>query len=174
MPLLQGLPPDKRTPSRLWSQLDPGTRRLAAQSLYDSKCDDDDGRTQADRAIASALRYREASVRRLSHDKRADYVARAAHPDDSLATSLLLALHLLHRRPMLSAFLDELDIPHANGVIESGHVVDVSDAERLSSAVAKLRAGYPTGEVDLYLASLVTMDPKTWGRLIGTLAQQAD
>lgn len=165
MDLIDELPEGKLTPSRLWSAMDVETRRIAAGSLYEQADDDASDRREAENAIAKALRFRPESVRKLPAARRADYLARVVCPDDSLASSLLIALHLVHRRPMLSAFLDELGIPQHGGLIDSGHEIDPLDAAQLESAVARLRESFPTAEVELYLASLAAMDADVWSGL---------
>lgn len=159
----------KLTPARLWSELDPATRTLAAESLYAYAWEDGSPRAEADRAIAATLRFREQAVRRLPLGKRAHYVAHAVRPGDALASSLLMALHLTHRRALLETFLNELAIPHKNGIIDDNHRLEPFPPERLAAAVRRLRAGFAAAEVELYLSSLLAMDPAAWGGLGGVL-----
>lgn len=166
MPLLLDLPLDRLTPSRLWGAIDAETRRLAARCLYDPDRDDPGGRAKADAAIASALHFRPAAVRRLPVDKRVDYLARAVHPDDSLATTLLRALHLPRRSEMLGVFLDALGIPQQGGVIDTDDELDAPSGEELVAAVGALRDSFPAEEVDVYLATLLSMEPEFWGSLV--------
>jgi hypothetical protein len=165
MPLNRKIPAEELTPARLWAELDDDTRRLAARSLYRGEWEDPMGRREADLAIAEVLRFREVAVRKLSADRRVDYLLRAVRPDDSLARSLLLALHLGQRKPILESFLDALEIPHEGGMIDENFDLEPPDAARLTGAVEKLRAGFPDDEVEIYLASLLAMDPETWASL---------
>ena len=162
MRLLKDLPLAKLTAARLWSALDPPTRTLAAQALFDG---DRSIRNQADHAIATTLRFRDAGVRKLSVNKRVDYLVQVVRPDDNLASSLLMALHLGYRQALLRCFLDELQIPNENGLIASGHEVSPLDTERLGPAVGTLRERFDKTEVELYLASLLVLDPDVWGGL---------
>ncbi len=166
MSLLADLPLDTLTAARLWSALDPPTRTLAAEALFDG---DPSTRAQADHAIATALRFRDAGVRKLSVKKRIGYLVRVVRPDNELASSLLMALHLGCRQPLLGTFLDELQIPHEHGLIASGHEVGPVPAETLEPAVGKLRERFDQAEVELYLASLLALDSDTWGALTGIL-----
>jgi len=166
MSLLQDLPLDRLTPSRLWGAIDAETRRLAARCLYDPERDDVGGRAEADAAIAAALRFRAAAVRRLPVDKRVDYLTRAVRPDASLATALLRALHLPLRSEMLGTFLDALGIPQQGGVIDTDDELNAPGGEELVAAVGALREGFPADEVDIYLASLLSMEPEFWGALV--------
>lgn len=125
-------------------------------------------------ALARSLRFREAAVKKLSLDKRATYLARSLQPDDSLAASLLLALHVEHRRPLLSDFLDALEIPHDRGMIAEDHIVAPPPPERLAAAVETVFAAHPAEDVTLYLAALLAMDPDTWGGLANVLENRPD
>jgi hypothetical protein len=161
MQLLSGIPLEKLTPSRIWAELDPETKALAAQALY-SRSEEAGNREEANRAIASALRFRVQAVRRLPLEKRVRYLARAVHPDDALASSLLTKLHLEHRAEMLGAFLDTLEIPQRDGLIDEQFELQPIDAPKLSAAAGRLRERFPAEEVEVYFATLVAMDPEIW------------
>lgn len=156
---------DGLAPGELWPLLDDPTRRLAAQSLYRGGGASLSDRREADRAIASAVRFREAAVRQLPVERRVRYLVDAVHPDDSLASSLLISLHLQHRSAMLEAFLDRLEIPQQGGLIDGDHTLAPPDPERLARAADELFERFPGAEVELYLASLLALDPEIWGGL---------
>ena len=162
MPLLQNLALDKLTPARLWSALDEPVRRLAVHAMYD---DDPELRGQADQALAEALRFRPAGVRKLSVDKRVDYFVRRVRPDNTLASTLLTTLHFARRRALLGAFLDALDVPNDDGLIPPGHEPEPFAADRLAPAVDGVRGRFDAPDVDLYLATLLALDPQVWGGL---------
>ncbi len=162
MSLLQNLPLDMLTPARLWSALDEPVRRLAIHAAYG---DDPDLRAQTDQALADALRFRPAGVRKLPVAKRVDYFVRRVRPDNPLASNLLTTLHLAHRRALLGAFLDALDIPNDDGLIAPGHEPEPVGADRLAPAVDALRGRFDGPDVDLYLATLLALDPHVWGAL---------
>ncbi len=160
--LLHNLPLEKLTPARLWTALDESVRRLAVGAMYD---DDPDLRREADQALADALRFRPAGVRKLPVDKRVDYFVRRVRPDNSLASTLLTTLHLAHRRPLLGAFLDALEVPNDDGLIPPGHEPEPFEGDRLAPAVDGLRGRFEAPDVDLYLATLLALDPDVWGGL---------
>jgi hypothetical protein len=161
MQLLGCIPLEKLTPSRVWAELAPEAKALAAQALY-ARSEEAGNREEANLAIASALRFRIQAVRQLPVEKRVHYLVRAVRPDDSLASSLLTKLHLEHRAGMLSSFLDALEIPQRDGVIDEEVELEPIDAARLSAAADRLRERYPADEVEVYLATLVAMDPDIW------------
>ncbi len=155
----------RATPAMLWAELDAETRRLAARSVYSPEWDDAASRAEANEAIARALRFRKAAVGRLPIEKRIDYLVRAVHPDDSLVGTMLRALHLTLRRKMLVDFLAALEIPQQDGVIEADEPIDPPHPAKLRAAVSGLLQSYPRADVELYLASLLAMDPGVWGDL---------
>jgi hypothetical protein len=152
-------------PSQLWASLEPEVRLAAARSLYSHDWGEAPTRREADFAIMQGMRFRESAVRQLPVDRRAQYVARSIRPTDSLAGSMLLALHLEQRRAMLSAFLDALKIPHADGLIDEDHDMKPPSAASLAKAVKSLSEQFPADEVELYLATLYVLDRVTWAGL---------
>jgi len=156
-------------PSQLWASLEPEIRLAAARSLYAHDWGEAPTRREADFAIMHGMRFRESAVRQLPADKRAHYVARSIRPTDSLAGSLLLALHLEERRAMLAAFLDALAIPHENGLIAEDHDLKPPTAAALTKAAKALSAKFPADDVELYLATLYVLDRHTWAGLESVL-----
>jgi hypothetical protein len=165
MSLREKVEPAGLSPSELWAALEPETRRLASEAFYDRGGQGGAGRREADLAVASALRFREAAVRKLPVERRIDYLLRVVRVDDSLACSLLLALHLEHRVPLLEAFLDRLGVPQIGGLIDEDWDLEPPGREKLAAAAEGIRGQFPAEEVDLYLLSLLAMDPETWGEL---------
>lgn len=156
---------DDLTPARLWPQLDDQTRALAARTVYG----DSHWRREADVAVADALRFRPLAVKKLPLEKRVSYLLSAVRPDDSLASTLLLALHLEHRTAMLQTFLDKLNIPNDGGMIDEEHDLQAPRPDELSAAVKSLLARFDRQEVQVYLVSLLAMDPGTWGGIASVI-----
>lgn len=173
MRLLERLPLDELVPSDIWAELDPETRRRAAEALYRGGASSESGRRHADVALAARLNFREVAVRRLPVERRVQYLVGRVRPDDALASSLLLAMHLDHRRSLLEAFLTLLEIPNQNGLIRDDHDLRPPEAGRLAGAVEALYGSHAADEVDLYLASLVAMDPHAWSGLVPILRARA-
>ena len=156
-------------PSQLWASLEPELKLAAARSLYAHDWGEAPTRREADYAIMHGMRFRESAVRQLPVDKRAQYVARSIRPSDSLAGSMLLALHLEERRAMLSAFLDALAIPHVDGLIDENHDMKPPAATALAKAAKKLGEQFPAADVELYLATLYVLDRDSWAGLASLL-----
>lgn len=162
MSLLERITIERLTPVRLWEALDGETRLTAARALYRRDWGEPSTKREADLSIAAAMRFRDAAVRQLPVDRRAQYLAKARIPTDSLASSLLMALHLEQRSELLGAFLDALGIPHESGLIDEAHDVEAPTPEAIASAAVTLFERFPAVEVETYLASLVAMDAETW------------
>jgi len=153
---------DRCTPAQLWAALDPDVRLAAARSLYAHDWGNNPAKREADATIMMAMRFREAAVRQLPVERRAQYLAKSVRPGDSLASSLLLALHLEERRAMLSSFLDALGIPHVDGLISEDHEPQPPEPAQLERAADELAAKFPRADVDVYLAALYVLDRDTW------------
>ena len=162
MPLLDSFSPDTLTPTRLWTALDLPTRELAAKAAMDS---DPETRAQAIHAISSTLNFRRAGILKLPTDKQVYYLTSRVRPDHELASSLLLALHLKYRQDLLGSFLDQLRIPHDNGLVATEYNLQPMDTSTLKPAVHSLREQFDEIEVEVNLATLVALDPDTWGAL---------
>ena len=173
MSLLAELPLDDLSPSRLWSSLPVETRMLAGKAIYSPDWEDAQARKEVNLSIAMAIRFREVAVRKLPVDKRAGYLAKAVRPDDGLAATLLLALHLVERKDMLQAFLDKLGIPNDGGLIDEKHDPEPPENETLEAAAAHIYAEFEDDAVDVYLASLLAMDADAWEGLTGILQARA-
>ena len=171
MSILADLDLDRFGPAALWRALDVPVRELAARAMWTSE--EEDVRLEASMALSQQLRFRPQFVAKLPLAKRVGYLARQVRPDDMLAGSLLLALHLGERRPLLTTFLDALEIPHEDGVIDEDHDLAPPEEGPLKAAVGTLDEHYPTGAVDIYLATLLALDPDTWGPLRPVLGARA-
>ncbi len=164
---------DGLSPARLWSRLEPDVRLLAARSLYAHPWGENPAKREADVAIAMALRFREQAVRQLPTDKRAQYLARNVQPSETLASSLLLALHLEQRRAILREFLGALEIPNDDGVIAEDHDLEAPPQAKLAAAVARISEAFPGPDVEVYLLTLLALDPESWGGLEAILRERA-
>jgi hypothetical protein len=137
-------------------------RRRAARAFWmDEQAADD--QVQAVLMIASQKKFRPKSVLSLDVDRKAHHLATVLSLPDALAARTLVVYHLAEQRPMMGAFLDALGIAHENGLIQADDVKP--DPEKIGAAVATLRETYPAEDVALYLDTLLSQDPDTWGAL---------
>jgi hypothetical protein len=150
-------------PSKLWRRL-PVERRTEAAALFWSDEQSIDQQLEAVTAIASHMKFRPRSVADLPLEKKARYLATLPNVSDTIAARALVTYHLERQRPMMGAFLDSLGIAHENGLI-SDETVAKPDEQKLRHAAADLASKFPPDDVSLYLATLVSQDPDTWGGL---------
>lgn len=171
MSLLEQLDFEGLSPAGLWSQLDDPTRETAVRSVYADG--PGGGKVEADMAIANALRFRPNAVKQLPLERRVGYLLKSVYIDDSLASTILLALHLGERSPILEAFLDALGIPQQGGLIEESYDLEPPDSAALGAAAGALYERFKPPHVDLYLAALLALDPDSWGGLREVLTARA-
>lgn len=150
-------------PSRLWRRL-PLDRRIEAASLFWDDEHSEEQQMEAVASIANQMKFRPRSVIGLAPDRRAKYLAQLPNVSDAIAARALVNYHLERQRPMMAAFLDALGIPHENGLI-TDETVPKPDEEKLKAAAAELAATFDPADVAMYLSTLVSQDPDTWGGL---------
>jgi len=162
------------TPSRLWRRMTLDQRQRAAMAFWsDPEATED--QLQAALIIAQQKKFRPKTVVNLDLDRKARHLATLVSLPENIAARALVIYHLAEQRPMMSAFLDALGIAHDNGLIKEDSVKP--DEAKMPAAVEALRGQFPADAVELYLDTLRSQDPETWGALerIGQgQAQQSD
>jgi hypothetical protein len=154
--------PDSMSPSRLWKRMTFDQRLAAARAFWNDEQAADD-HVQAVLLIAQQKKFRPKTVLSLELERKARHLASVVSLSDGLAARILVVYHIAEQRPMMSAFLDALDIRHDNGVIEDD--VAAPAPEKIGSAAAALAERFPPDSVSLYLNTLFSQDPETWGAL---------
>jgi hypothetical protein len=162
------------TCQRLWKSLTPDERLSAATHFWKEPSGEVVGTALG--ALVKARHLRPQAARALPQDAQARILATVLEPGEGLAAALLVALHLGERRPLLSAFLDALGLPHENGVLkdeadaqEPGEEKRMGEEKKMGEekmrAAVKALDGFPTHEVATYLNTLWLQDPQRWGVL---------
>jgi hypothetical protein len=146
------------TSNRLWKTLSSEEKSLAAAELV--KDNSPLIRASVTSVVADARKMRPIVARKLPAEVQARIVATVRDPGEILASSLLVALHLGPRRPMLVAFLDALGLPHEDGVLKDEATAPIALAD-LERARAALRSESPSA-VRIYLNTLWLQDPDRW------------
>lgn len=164
------------TATRLWKHLTPQERLSAATRFWNEPPQELVGTALA--AIIKARRLRPQVARSLPLETRARAVASLLDPGEPLAGSLLVALHLGERRPILGAFLDALAFPHEDGILtEAADRLPPPEPDAARRAVAALLPAFPARDVAVYLNTLWLQDPERWAALesaAAALPLQAD
>src|SRR5260370_40970981 len=148
------------SPSRVWKKMTPDQRQRVARALWSDE-DASDDQIQAVMLIAQQKKFRPKTVIALELDRKARQLASLASLPDTLAARALVVYHLAEHRPMMAAFLDALGIAHENGLIKEDEVKP--DASTIAAAAADMAQKFPAGGVSLYLTTLVSQAPQTWG-----------
>jgi len=157
--------PFQTTATRLWRRLSPQERLAAATQLW--KEPPAEAAAGALAAIVRSRRMRPQAARALSDEQKANALAQSLDPGETVAAALVVALHLGLRRPMLSAFLDLLGIPHEDGILkEEAAQVPAPDDDRALNAVKELAKRFPSGEIEIYLNALWLQDADHWRTLV--------
>ena len=152
------------TPSRLWKQMTLDQRTRAARAFWaDPEATDD--QVQAAFLIAQQKKFRAKTVIGLDLDRKAKHLATLGGLPDTMAARALIVYHLAEQRPMMGAFLDGLGIGHENGLIQEDAVKP--DPAKIGPAAAQLAQQFPPEDVRVYLNTLLSQDPDTWGGLQG-------
>ena len=150
-------------PSRIWKRMT-SERRSDAAHLFWSDEQSAEQQVEACATIATHMKFRAKTVLGLPLEKKAAYLVRLPNVSDAVAARALVNYHLERQRPMMSAFLDALGITHDNGLINDETVVK-PESEKLRAAAEEVAGKYPPDDVSLYLSTLVSQDPDTWGEL---------
>ncbi|MDQ3211720.1 MAG: hypothetical protein M3Q85_03525 [Acidobacteriota bacterium] len=150
-------------PSKLWKQMS-SDRRVAAAELFWSDDQSTEQQLEAVAALAAHMKFRAKTVVGLPLAKKAKYLSTLPTVSDAVAARALVNYHLERQRPMMGAFLDSLGIAHEDGLISEENVTK-PEPEKLRTAAAELGARFPAPDVSLYLSTLVSQDPETWGSL---------
>ena len=161
--------PTTTTVRRLWKALTPEERSTAITAAL---ADDENGwvKTTTRTAVAAALRFRPQTVATWPKPKLVSEAVRLPIDDAQLLSAFLVDLHLGHRRKMMGAFLDALDIPNDDGRIDAEKdPVPEQDATKVKQAADALVAAYPPDEVVTYFLTLLLQDAAVWMGLVGWL-----
>ncbi len=154
--------PLQTTTARLWKQLSAEDRLAAANAFFQEPSPEVVGMALG--AIVRARHMRPQAARALAPEAQARILATVLDPGEALSASLLVALHLAERRPLLGAFLDALGLPHDNGVLKEEGDAAPLDEGQVRRGVAALTA-FPPAQVETYLNTLWLQDPEHWAVL---------
>ena len=157
-------------PARLWKELSPENRLVAAEAFWrDDQSEAGMQHVEAIVAIAKRLNFRPKSVQGLSLERRTKHLAHMPEISDAIATRALIAYHFSARRDLMSAFLDALGIAHENGLIKD-ETVPPPSRDRLAAAITSVRATFAPADVALYVHTLASLDGETWAEAEAALA----
>lgn len=146
------------TSNRLWKTLSPEEKNLAAAELVKDPSPLIRGSVIA--VVSDARKMRPIAARKLPPEVQARIVATVRDPGEILASSLLVALHLGPRKPMLVAFLDAMGLPHEDGVLKD-EATEAISLDDLKKGCAALASESPSA-IRIYLNTLWLQDGARW------------
>jgi hypothetical protein len=155
----------ERTATRLWKRLGREDRVAAATAFWRDTPQEVAGTALA--AIVRARHLRPQVARSLDEEEKARSLAAVLDPGETVASALLVALHLGARRSMLATFLDAAGLPHEDGILKDDDTAPLSEAAA-RAGVQALAASYPRPDVETYLNTLWLQDPERWDALART------
>jgi hypothetical protein len=141
-------------------------RTRAARAFWEDPEATDD-QVQAALLIAQQKKFRAKTVIGLDVDRKARHLATLGSLPDQIAARALVVYHLAAQRPMMAAFLDALGITHEDGLIKEESVKP--DGAKVGPAAAEIAKQFPPDDVRIYLNTLLSQDPETWGALDETV-----
>jgi hypothetical protein len=154
--------PLEKTATRLWKRLTRDERLAAASAFWRETPQEIAGTALA--AIVRARHVRPQVARSFDEEEKVLCLASVLDPGESVASALLVALHLGPRRPMLAAFLDAAGLPHEDGILKEEDATPLSEGAARAGVVA-LAASYPRADIETYLNTLWLQDPERWDAL---------
>jgi hypothetical protein len=146
------------TSNRLWKTLSQEEKSMAAAELV--KDPTPLIRASVVAVVSEARKMRAIAARKLPAEAQARILATVRDPGEVLASSLLVALHLGPRKPMLVTFLDALGLPHEDGVLKDDSTEPIS-VDDLNKGCAALTSESPSA-IRIYLNTLWLQDGARW------------
>jgi hypothetical protein len=159
------------TASRLWKRMSREERNAAATAFWSETPPEVSGLALS--AVVQARHLRPQVARALPPEEQARALASVLNVGEPVAASLLVALHLGERRPMLATFLDAAGLPHENGVLKDDDDGAAVSEDAARKGVEALRAaGHGAERIRTYLNTLWLQDPERW-KALATLPDPA-
>ena len=156
----------EQTATRLWKRMGRDEKLAAARHFFEQPPPELLGSALA--ALVKARHVRPQVARAMAAEEQARALSGVSDPGESLASGLVVALHLAERREILKTFLDAAGLPHEDGLLKEDDDGAPLAEERAREAVAALRRAFPREQVDLYLNALWLQDPSRWAVLEGS------
>jgi hypothetical protein len=161
----RGIVSFETTAVRIWKRLTRDERVVAATAFWNEPPEIALGSALG--AIVKARHVRPQVARSMPLEARAQALASVLDPGEAVASSLLVALHLVDRRPLLCTFLDAAGLPHENGLLKEkeDELAPPLPEAAARAGVKALAAAHPSAHVETYLNVLWLQDPERWAAL---------
>jgi hypothetical protein len=151
----------------VWRLLSEDEQRQAAAALWENA--DAQARQPLEVALAKQLKFRPKVVRHLDAEKVAGRLARLIKDlPEPVAFQYLFHLHMGQRRELMGEFLDAVELPHEDGVLDLPEDAEAPDGEVVAGAAGKLLDAHGRKAL-VYLATLWVADKEFWAGLAEVL-----
>jgi hypothetical protein len=141
------------TANRVWRQL-PNEIRVAVCQIFWAESKGAEKQLLY-ASLAKAKNLREVFVRKSPIERLVNWTAATLSLPDPIVDDLLKKYLLHEHRAVIVSFLDSLDIPHSNGMIEENFDFATLTNERVQEAARSLLASADRTGSELYLKYLV-------------------
>ncbi len=170
MTLLEAV--EQRGPYAVWDLMSDEDRKAAARAFWNGA--DRDSRAALEMALAQDLKFRVQSVRQLAADRVAGRLVRLAETlPETVLFQYLFHLHMADRRPLMTAFLDAVGLPHDDGVLDLPEDFAGPEAPKVEAAAGELLKERDR-EALVYLTTLRVADAELWAGLDPVLEKFSD
>ena len=139
--------------NRVWRQL-PNEIRVSASQIFWAESKGAEKQILI-ASIANAKNLREAFVRKSPMERLVNWTAATLSLPDPIVDDLLKKYLLREKRAVIVSFLDLLNIPHSEGMIEESFDYATLTNERVQEAARRLLASADHTGSELYLKYLV-------------------
>ena len=148
-------------PRELWSALNPAEAKDACASFAAHA--DEDEKEFAATLIAKEIRFRPKTVRRLDEKAFAERMQRLMRRPrmHGLYKPVLRLWLLQHHRGMLKAFVEQLGVPHDDGLV-AAEEVDSPRFEAVVKGLEELESRFPLRLAAIYLSHLCLFGDPFW------------
>ena len=147
------MPPSQTSSKKLWSLMPREQRAEAAKQFFDPEANTNGLlKNMAIAAIAKARNTREASIRKGSREQLENWLSANANIADEVADTVIRLYLLRTQLPMIEAFLDDLKVPHAQGLIVESFDTGTLTDEQLNAAARRLAERFGADAPRLYFA----------------------
>lgn len=142
--------------SQVWAALSIEDRALALEAGAE---EDPTVRAWMIAEVSRARHFREKTVRSWSVRELANQAARIGPPKREWIREVFIAFHGRHRSQILVQYLDELRVPHENGLVSvDAEDCTIGEEQAKAAALALLRV-HPADQVVVYFVCLNIISP---------------
>jgi hypothetical protein len=151
----------------VWDLMTDDEKRTAATALWTNA--DRESRMAIEMAVATAMKFRPQSVRKLSAERVAPRLVRLADElPETVLFQYLFHLHMSDRRELMVAYLDAVGLPHNDGVLDLPEDGE-PPTEETAVAPARTLVSEHGHKALVYLGTLAVADADFWAAMLPVL-----